>query len=125
MEFKKIDTATMAVKEGNGRQTGISAHVRSLLEMIPEGEAVTMAEVAKALVEDKKVKDTHQAYIRINNALKTDDGQLNYERMVNSVDNYTYIARKKKETIEVESTDIPDEEKESDGDNEEQQENRE
>lgn len=93
IDFKSID-ADMEVKDGNGRQTGISAYIREVLHSIPPGKAVLMSALAKDLVEQGKVKDPHQAYIRINNAMKSDDGQKNFVRFVDRKDNYTYIGWK-------------------------------
>lgn len=109
MNFKKVTSDTMVLKEGNGRQTGVSAHIKEVAYTIPEGEAVSMAEFAKDLVDSGKVKDTHQAYIRLNNFMRSKEGMEDFERCIDKKDSYTYIGRKVKEKIPDEDLDLSSE----------------
>jgi hypothetical protein len=95
MEFKAV-TDSMIHKEGGTGNTGISALIREQLEAIPEGSALAMVELANFLLKENLLPNRHQAYIRINNVLKSEWGQQ-FQRLIDKTDNYTYIARKPKE----------------------------
>lgn len=85
-------TENLTKKDGTVKgYNGIQGYIRKIIEDIPPGQSLALASIVKDLQDSGRVKDKHQAYVRVGNALKT----LNktYMRAVNKIDNYTYVVR--------------------------------
>jgi len=97
MNFTNVANLTVKLSTSTA---GVSDFIKSELRSIPEGQALAMVDLVRAVQSNcPTVPNKHQAYTRINNVLSREFGKA-FIKLVGD-DGYTYIAHK------VEEVEIP------------------
>ena len=85
-------TTDLLKKDTTARGTaGLQGYIRGIINEIPPGKSLAMATIVKDLLDNNKVPNKHQAYVRVGNAIAS--LKKTHTKAINKVDGYTYVVR--------------------------------